>query len=59
MNEKKQGRFSKWIDKLLYNWIVASHSEDYISEDKDGNPVRTTSGIWQSGAFNQKSNLQR
>jgi len=55
MNSKKQG----FLDKLLYKLIVGSHCEDYVSEDKNGKVVRTPAGLWQSCAFNQKSQQQR
>lgn len=55
MNGKKQG----FLDKLLYKLFVGSHCEDYLSEDKDGNIVRTPAGLWQSSAINPKSQRQR
>ena len=50
---KKTNRFDSFMSKLLYNLLIGSRTESYISEE-NGKIVVTPSGIWQQEFVRQR-----
>ena len=53
MANKKESKIGNWLGAKLYALIAMHHTEDYVSEDPNGNLIITSADIWRANAVRQ------